>query len=146
MLYGWTLEKQHWDNLLKVMSGTHWSRTKLDPLYQDSVPEGPGVYAICIKLRTMNFNQDPFKDLYEIIYVGKSEDSVRERFLRHCNKPKRGVKEAKECFGDDLEYWYTEINSNQVQALEAHLIKCFGPPANRKQESIPARTTEGRPA
>ncbi len=146
MRYSWTLEKQNWDNLLELISGTCWLRTKLDILYQDDVPDGPGVYVICLKLRTMNFNQYPFKDLYEIIYVGRSEHSVRARFLRHCSSPKRGVKEAKECFSDNLEYWYTEINRNQVRELEAHLIGCFGPPANLKQESIPARTTEGRPA
>ena len=146
MRYGWTFEKQNWDNLLEVVSGTCWSCTKLDTLYQDNVPEAPGVYAICLKLKSMNFNHSPFTDLYEIIYVGRSEDSVRNRFLRHCRHPERGVREAKECFGDSLEYWYTEINSDQVCELEAHLIGCFGPPANLREESIPAMTREPRPA
>ena len=148
MRYSWTFEKLHWDNLRKVMKRTRWSRTRLDPLYQDNVPERPGVYAICLKLRTMNFNQRPFKDLYEVIYVGRSEDSVRERFLRHCRSPERRVRDAKECFGDNLEYWYTEVNLDQVRELEARLIKCFGPPANLREEPIiiPARTGEGRPA
>ena len=146
MRYGWTLKKHNWNNLLESISGTYWSRTKLDSLYQDNVPEVPGVYLICLKLKEMSFNEDPFKNLYEIIYVGMSESSVRNRFLRHCNRPKRGIREAKECFGDNLEYWYTEINSDQVRELEALLIGCFGPPANLKQERIPARTREGHPA
>ena len=146
MRYGWTFKKQDWNNLLEAISGTYWSSTKLDTLYQDDVPEGPGVYLICLKLRTINFKIYPFKDLYQIIYVGRSKSSVRNRFLRHCSRPERGVREAKECFGDNLEYWYTEINSDQVRELEAHLIRCFGPPANLRQESIPGRTTEGHPA
>ncbi len=146
MRYGWTFEKQDWDNLLEVVNGTYWSRTKLDSLYQNNVPEVPGVYVICFKLGALNFNQLPFRDLYSIIYVGRSEKSIRTRFLRHCNNPMRGVKEAKECFGDNLEYWYAEINLDQVRELEARLIGCFGPPANLKQETIPARTREGRRA
>ena len=146
MRYGWTLEKQNWENLLTVLSGTSWAHTNLDELYQDSVPEGPGVYAICLKLGTMNFNQIPFKNLYEIIYVGMSESSVREQFLRHCNRHQRGVRKAKECFGNNLEYWYTEVNRDQVRELEAYLQVCFGPPANLRQESIPARTTKGHSA
>ena len=146
MRNGWTLEKQNWEDLLKVTSSTHWAHTKLDTLYQNSVPEAPGVYAICLKLKTMNFNQPPFKDLYEIIYVGRSMASVRSRFLKHCSSPQRGVRDAKECFGDNLEYWYTEVNPAQVRELEARLIQCFGPPANLREESIHARTTEPRPA
>ena len=146
MRHGWALKKQNWDDLLKVISGTHWSNTKFDQRYQNNVPESSGVYAICLKLRTMNFNQPPFKDLYEIIYVGKSDASVRTRFLKHCRSPVRGVKEAKQCFGDNLEYWYTEVMPNQVRELEARLIECFGPPANRRQESIPARIKNPRPA
>ena len=146
MQHGWTLEKHRWDDLLNAISGIHWSKTKLDILYQNNVPECPGVYAICLKLRTINFNQRPFKDLYEIIYVGRSEWSVRSRFLSHCHKPERRVREAKECFGENLEYWYAEVNQDQVRELEARLIDCFGPPANIRQERIPARTMEPRPA
>lgn len=147
MRKGWTLEKQNWEDLLKVISDTHWSRTKLNTLYQNKVPERPGVYAICLKLRTINFNQLPFKDLYEIIYVGISENSVRTRFLRHCRKPERGVKEAKECFGDSLEYWYTEVEVEKVFEIESRLIDCFGPPANRRRgRRITAKFGRPQPA
>ena len=146
MRNGWTLEKQNWEDLLKVISDTHWSHTKLDTLYQNKVPERPGVYAICLKLKTMDFNQRPFRDLYEVIYVGRSETSVRSRFVKHSSSPVRGVRDAKECFGDNLEYWYTEVNRDQVRELEARLIQCFGPPANLREETIPARTTAPRPA
>lgn len=146
MRKGWTLEKQNWQELLTVVSGTHWKRTKLNTLYQNSVPAKPGVYAICLKLDTMEFSQRPFKDIFEIIYVGRSETSVRSRFVVHSNRPLRGVKDAKECFGDNLEYWYTEVDREKVKELEARIIQCFGPPANQKEESIPARTTEPHPA
>ena len=146
MRNGWTLEKQNWDDLLIVLTGTKWSRTKLDTLYKNRIPNRPGVYAICLNLGAMGFTQRPFKDIYEVIYVGRSESSVRTRFVSHCNKPVRGVREAKECFGNNLEYWYTEVDQDKIREIEARIIQCFGPPANLKEESIPARTTEPHPA
>ena len=145
MRHGWTLEKQKWDHLLTVVSGTRWSKTQLNQLYRDSVPKGPGVYAICVKLRPPDFNQSLFKALYEIIYVGQSS-SLQSRFLVHCCIPKRGIEQAKECFGDNFEYWYTEVNPDQIDELEIRLIECFGPPANRISGRIPARIGNPRPA
>ena len=129
MEHGWTLEKQKWDHLLSVISGTYWSKTRLNPLYRESIPESPGVYAICVKFRTPHFNQSLFKDLYNIIYVGESTTSLRRRFLEHCRDPKDEIERARDCFGDNFEYWHT-INSNRIDELQTYLIECFGPPAN----------------
>ena len=139
MQHGWTLEKQKWDRLLAVVSGTSWSKTILDELYCDDVPKRTGVYAICATIP--NFNQHLFEVLYNIIYVGKADiRTLHHRFLEHCRRPEREVKQAKECFGDNFEYWYAEVNPDRVPELETHLIKCFGPPANlRGGQRIPAR-------
>lgn len=131
MQHGWTLEKQKWNHLLEIVSGTRWSKTWLDQLYRDNIPESPGVYAICAKFKTSDSSQSLFKALYEVIYVGKSAVSLHSRFLDHCRKPERGIEQAKECFGDSFEYWYTEVTPDQADELETHLIECFGPPANR---------------
>ena len=144
MQHGWTFDKQKWDHLLTVVSGTRWSKTQLDQLHRSSVPESSGVYAICVKLDIRNFNQCLFKALYEIIYVGKSAVSLQNRFLNHCRRPERGIKQAKECFGDNFEYWYTEVNPDRVSELEARLIDCFGPPANRIRGTIPGRIGQPR--
>lgn len=145
MRYGWTLEKQQWDRLLQVVTETDWLKVpRLNQLYRDFVPETPGVYVICVKLP--NFNQCPFKSLYNVIYVGKSEEALLERFLFHCGQAERGVKAAKQCFGDSLEYWFTEVSRDRVAELEKWLIDCFGPPANRKSGSIPGKIGNPRPA
>ena len=143
MRHGWTLEKQEWDHLRKIVSATRWSKTHLDQLSRDSVPEKSGVYAICAKLT--DFDQSLFKALYEIVYVGKSR-SLRRRFLEHCRSPRRGIKEVTQCFGDNLEYWYTEVNPDRIDELEARLIECFGPPANRISGTIPAKIGTPQPA
>ncbi len=145
MQHGWTLEKRKWDNLLSVVTGTRWSKTQLVSLERDSVPQNRGVYAICVTLKTLNFNQNPFKTLYEIIYVGKS-NCLRRRFLEHCDRAKRGVQMAKGCFGNNLEYWFTIVDANRIDELETRLIECFGPPANLKDRHIPARIGSSKPA
>lgn len=146
MQHGWTLNKQKWEHLLTIISGTRWSKARLNQLYRDSIPESPGVYAICVRLRVPNFNQFLFKALYEIIYVGKSNVSLHSRFLDHCLRPERGIEQAKECFGDNFEYWYTEVSPDRVDELETRLIECFGPPANRISGRIRARIKNPRPA
>lgn len=145
MQHGWTLEKQKWDYLLAVVSGTCWSKTTLDELYCDDVPKCTGVYAICVTIP--NFNQHLFEVLYNIIYVGRADTgTLHGRFLHHCRRPERGIKQAKECFGNNFEYWYTEVNPDRVKELEARLIECFGPPANRISGSIPVQIGQPRPA
>jgi hypothetical protein len=131
MQHGWTLDKQKWKHLLTVVSGTHWSKTRLDRLYRDSILERPGVYVICIRLRVPDLHQFLFKALYEIIYVGKSNVFLHSRFLNHCRKPERGIDQAKECFGASFGYWYTEVSTDRVDEQEIRLIECFSPPANR---------------
>ena len=143
MQHGWTLEKQEWNMLLPVISQTHWSKTKFDSLYRDSVPGVPGVYTICSG--TPDLKQGLFKALYNIIYVGKS-NSLRRRFLEHCNRPKLEIEMARHCFGDNLEYWFTEVSLERIDELEARLIDCFSPSANLVRGHIPARIESPHPA
>lgn len=145
MPHGWTLQKQEWDLLPQVVDGTRWSKTRLTQLHRDYVPKQSGVYVICVKIPY--FNQSLFKSLYNIIYVGKADrGTLHDRFLYHCNNPKPELVMAKQCFGDNLEYWFTEVSPNKVPELEARLIDCFGPPANRIRGHIPARVGNPRPA
>ena len=145
MRHGWTLKKQEWDILPQIVDGTSWSKTRLAQLYRDHVPKCSGVYIICVKIPYLN--QSPFKLLYNVIYVGKADKgNLRDRFLYHCNNPKQELAMARECFGDNLEYWFTEVSSDQAAELEARLIDCFGPPANRIRGHIPARILSPRPA
>ena len=144
MKHGWTLKKQEWDHLRKILSETCWLKTKFGQLYRDSIPKSPGVYAICSKIP--GFNQPLFKDLYNIIYAGRS-NSLHRRFLDHCNRPERKLEMARQCFGDSLEYWYTVVDTDRIKEFETRLIDCFGPSANSiRGQTIPARIGSPRPA
>src|SRR5262245_9721589 len=128
MRYGWTLERLEWDRLIKVANGTSWFHVRLAPLYRDSAPENAGVYAICARIPFLT--QRPFEVLYNVIYIGKDGSSLRRRFLEHCRVPKQEIAQAKQCFSDNLDYWYTAVDSNYIDNLEACLIECLGPTAN----------------
>lgn len=146
MRHGWTLEKQNWNRLISIIRGTQWSKTQLDPLYRDSVPDSLGVYVICVTPRMSHNNHGLLNTLYNVIYVGKvDKGTLHRRFLQHCNQPKADIVKAKRCFGNKLEYWYTEVALEQINDLEARLIDCFGPPANRIR-GISARLGTPRPA
>ena len=146
MRHGWTLKKHGWDRLHTVIRETQWSKTRLDPLYCDSIPESLGVYAICVTPGMPNLNHGLLNALYNVIYIGKVDrGTLNRRFLQHCNQPKPDIAMAKRCFGNHLEYWYTEVELNRINELEALLIGCFGPPANRIS-GIGARLGVPRPA
>ncbi len=129
MRYGWTLEIQEWDKLLKLAAETQWSRVNLRALDRDSVPETPGVYLICVKIPKLT--QRPFGKLYNVIYVGMTESSLKRRFLEHCSSFKTEALQAKQCFGEIIDYWYCTIDSVLVAELEACLIDCLGPTVNK---------------
>ena len=96
MRHGWTLEKQEWDILPRVIEGTNWSKTRLAQLYRDHVPKRSGVYIICVKIP--HFNQSPFKSLYNVIYVGKADRGTPIRpFSLSLQQPK-----TRTCVGETM--------------------------------------------
>lgn len=144
MEYGWTLKFEQWKLLIKVAAGTQWKKTRLRELFCDDVPVKPGVYAICSTLQCLPFK--PFSKLYNVIYVGKEGVSLNRRFLEHCRNPKSELVDAKNCYGGNLDFWYTVIESQKVGRLEALLIECLGPKGNRIRGTIKAKIGKPRSA
>lgn len=144
MRYGWALEKDKWNNLQTIIAGTTWSKVLFDKLYSTLVPDEPGIYAICAKIKY--FDQSPFRDLYNIIYVGMDRVSLRRRFIEHLRIPKKEICQAFTCFGWDLDYHYATADQTLVVQMEGHLISCLGPPANLVSGHIPATIGPGRRA
>jgi hypothetical protein len=141
---GWTLNKQQWDHLIQIVSGTEWRKSSLDSLYQDDIPTSAGVYAICCGVSYLPSR--PFGKLYNVIYIGKAE-SLRKRFLDHCMRPKIEIRQAKQCFREILDYWFTSVTPDRVDELESCLIDCLGPPGNLiGGRRILARIGSPRPA
>ena len=135
---GWSINHKDWKALEQALPrGNSWNSVLLTPNDQSVVPESPGVYAICAQPPSiMGSDQCAiFQSLASPIYIGRSEFSIKSRFLAHCKNTDPKLRLAKHCY-DKLQFWFIEISANAVKDAEAWLIKCFGPPANKVSGTI----------
>src|SRR5215204_5800314 len=96
MRYGWSLDKEQWQTLIRSAAVMTWKRARLRELDRDSIPNRPGVYVICAKVK--GFSQGVFSELYNVIYAGQDGVSLRRRFLEHCREPKIELVNAQSCY------------------------------------------------
>ena len=136
MQYGWSMDERDWAKLpADVVNGKSWRYVPFDIGEEKSVPDDPGVYAICAFPPGRNRpkkapKNDLFGVLYTTLYVGKAvKQTLRTRFGQHCNDPKDEIRECKEFFGN-LEFWFCRFDSERISEIEEFLIDCFGPSAN----------------
>jgi hypothetical protein len=140
MRYGWSLDHAAWERCR--IADVQWKKTTLNPLKQDSVPLGPGVYAICARPAVLG--SGVLEKLYNVVYVGRAQGGggLRTRFLAHCHRPSPQLQLAKLCFGAELDYWFLELNTADVASTESMLIDCLGPIVNLVGGVIEARIGE----
>ena len=141
MRKGWSIDPADWNGLNHAVSAAStWYSVLLTPTDQHMVPERPGIYAICVSPPVTPSTSDTmFHHLASPIYVGRSRSSIRARFISHCNTQDPVWLQAKRCYQNvPLSFWFMELPSARVRDLEAHLIDCFGPPINRRRETISA--------
>ena len=137
---GWSINGDDWEALERTLPSTEtWNLALLTTNDQALVPEGPGVYAICAPPPTAN-RQDRstlFDRLATPLYIGRSESNIKSRFLAHCRTTDAELRRAKQCYHRvQLNFWFMELPVNTVRDVEAWLIKCFGPPVNRRAGTI----------
>ena len=71
------------------------------------------------------------------MYVGRSVSNIRKRFLDHCRARDPQLRQAKWCYKTvELRFWFVELPVDAVKDAEAWLIRCFGPPVNRRDGTI----------
>ena len=136
---GWSIRYEDWESLDQAMqTATLWKSALLTSNDQSLIPERPGVYAICARPPNV-VGPGPitmFHSLASPLYVGRSESSIRSRFLDHCKSANTQLRKAKHCYGGQLRFWFIEMPSSSVKNAEAWLIKCFGPPVNKVAGTI----------
>ena len=136
MRYGWSIERDHWDDIPKeALKSDKWRSVNVSSLERNRVPESPGVYLFCSNppgrsRKKKVKDTDLFGVLYNVLYVGKATN-LRTRFLSHCNNPAEDILKSRACFPEGLEFWFMSLSKDQIDATESVLIRCFGPPANR---------------
>ncbi len=131
MEYGWRLSRGYWQELDEHIRGLTWFFLPFDNVHVRSVPEKPGVYLICA--RPPIIAHDPHKRFFNVLYAGRSESSLRDRFKKHCENPDKGIAKVIACYGfhrDELHYYYATAKREDVVAIEDSLIDCYGPSAN----------------
>ena len=136
---GWSIRYEDWESLAQAMqTANFWKSALLTPNDQLLIPEKPGVYAICARppMAGSRDQSTMFHRLASPIYIGRSESSIRSRFLDHCKAGNPPLRKAKHCYGGQLRFWFIEMPIGSVKNAEAWLIKCFGPPVNRVAGTI----------
>ena len=137
---GWSINTEEWEALGQVLHGSEaWNFVLLTPNDQVMVPEGPGVYAICAPPpnATGSDQSTMFHSLASPLYIGRSESSIKSRFLDHCRTSNPELQRAKNCYHTvQLRFWFIELPASVVRDAEARLIRCFGPPVNERDGTI----------
>ena len=138
---GWSINPEDWKSLDQVIRNYKtWTSVLLTPNDQSVVPAGPGVYAICAPPPNAGGQGGGtmFHSLASPLYIGSSESSIKARFLTHCRTPSSQLRRAKNCYHRvPLSFWFIELPVSVVREAEAQLIRCFGPPVNRRAGTIP---------
>lgn len=137
---GWSINREDWEALEQALLRREtWSSVLLTQNDESLVPERPGVYAICA--RPPNAIGQNRKTLFHCLatplYIGRSESSIKSRFLDHCKTSNPQLRRARRCYRRvQLSFWFIELPVSTVKDTEARLIKCFGPPVNKRAGTI----------
>lgn len=150
MRKGWSIDLGEWQRLAELIGQrTRWQSVTLTTNDQHMVPTMPGVYAICARPTVGITTSDTasFGQLACPIYIGKSESNIRSRFIRHCRSRDPDLYQAKRCYSPQrLRFWYIQLPSEEVGAIEGALIDCFGPVTNKRTEALKGKIGPAVPA
>jgi excinuclease UvrABC nuclease subunit len=144
MEYGWKIQADSWERLRHVMVSARWRKVPMSITSQLSVPEGAGVYMLCSSVPNLVSTMLP-KAIYNVLYVGKT-NGLRRRFGDHCRRPDENIAALKAVYSQAVEFWFSPIELTRVADVEAVLIDCFGPSANRQSGEIKGTILEPVPA
>lgn len=137
---GWSIDQRDWKGLGEALEGTEsWRSVLLTPNDREMVPAKPGVYAICAPppIAVGKVRSSIFRSLGTPLYIGKSESSIQSRFIAHCHSADPQLQRAKRCYQiAHLKFWFVELQVSLITEAEAWLIRCFGPPVNKRAETI----------
>jgi len=151
MEYGWSLERIDWDEVPTTVSdAASWRAVQLTPRDAVTVPATSGVYVVCSgvpgkKPRVPPGIRNVFEMFYTAVYVGRTDD-LRRRFEEHCSRPKPEISKSRECFGENLDFWFIRLDPGDIADVEGRLIKCLGPSANRIAGTIRVQIRPAVPA
>ena len=140
--YGWQYDPALWAEIpTDLRDSQSWRSVEFVENESVSVPrQRSGIYLFCTTPAGCR-RQPPIpknallSNLVTPIYIGQTED-LQQRFIRHCRYPSHKLDSARACFGVSLQFWFHRLPVYRLRHDEAVLIRCFGPTANDRKESI----------
>lgn len=141
MNFGWQIDPAPWASIPTDLSSSRsWRSVGFAEMEADGVPaRESGIYMFCacpVGIRPAHHEGGAlFSLLLTPIYIGRTTD-LRRRFIEHCRRPSPEVRAARVCFGVSMQFWYHQREDGMIRDDEAALIDCFGPPANRRRETV----------
>ena len=122
-----------------------WKTEKVSNGLYRSLPDSPGIYMFVWSPPIQFKFEDEFERLRHILYVGKAEKSLQDRFkqeyknyfndrfeLLWTEEPKNRTGRLEKYFQlRPLFYWYSEVKDlDTINYLESRLIEILSPPLN----------------
>ena len=138
-LKSWTPNRLAWEKLAgtfpEYIRENKWTRVPFHQNHKNTVKIDSGVYIICAysplrKYAAQNQQKLLFDQLYIPMYVGSG--NLRQRFSQHSgDKPQNiRIREIRQCFNENLDYWFCVIDKSLAKKFEDALERCFNPYAN----------------
>ena len=143
MNYGWQTDPSLWTKISDHLRDDAWRFVAFAEIEAVAVPAGEsGIYVFCVcpvgeRFSAARTSHRLFGNLFTPMYVGRTGD-LRRRFVDHCRRPSPKVRSARRCFGDAMTFWFRRLEEDRIGYDEAVLIRCFGPTANDRDETIAA--------
>ncbi|MCG3777292.1 MAG: hypothetical protein JW395_4170 [Nitrospira sp.] len=135
-LEGWNLELARWRELQEAIPPSPWVKLFFEAQSWNRVPDAPGVYMVTGAPPLLRNN--PHGTFEKPLYIGQSTTSMRTRFRSHISSRCQPSLARLRTLYDDAGYpalffSFLQLPADQVEKVEAILIECYGPPANRKR-------------
>ncbi len=127
------LHPEFWiDSRNKLPINLIWKKIKFSEFNKGKIPTNKGLYAFVLEPKVENF----FETNY-LFYIGKTNRTLKVRFSEYIadkkgkGKPRPKVFQMIKQYGDNLYFYYCEINnSSDVDVCEENLLNTFIPHVN----------------
>ena len=143
MRYGWVDVREEWDRLEAICPDLKWRKVLLSSNHKSSVTDKAGIYIIAAPPPGEAKRLAGGK-LYNAVYIGQATN-IATRFSDHCVRPSPAVARIKRCWKGRLDFWFSIVDEERLDEVEALMIDCFGPTANLQSGAKAIKGKVGAP-
>lgn len=126
----WSLEAEVWLELGEKLSdiSLSWSSVMFHRMAAAAVTDEPGIYLVCAG-PACELAPSHTPPIFNILYVGKADHSIRDRFKYHLGAgAKAPMRAARKVFGERLAFYFAA--TDEPVEVEKLIYDAFGPVVN----------------